>query len=456
MEKFIGSIDHNLSPELVSELKARDSETKKKQWADFEARLDATNKKEIIEALKDLFTIYDENLIKWMANLYDPDICVCNELYGKSACEHHPLCGTAGFHYTHSARDNVGFLPVVEAMNSVFDFVASCGITTEEEVTKWFGKENGEKMMNFVENLQDPDGFFYHPQWGKDIGIGRRCRDYDRALLLLDRYGRKTKYPTMNDASDDDSGVPDNMKTLDAFKEYLATLDIDHRSYHVCSVLAEQVSTLKTRGPEYIDALAEFIDSHQREDNGIWNEKCDYYGSNGLMKACSAYSRMGRPVPNPEKAIKAAISAIMSTDDPDTICTVWNPWVSVKSLLKNFEEYYSPELAKKMRDELYKIAPEAIRITKEKTLKFKHPDGSFSYLQDYATWTMQGAPCGVPQTAEGDMDAGVLGTNSMTWVIFGALGFEEWEGVPLFGEYEAAVFKNIMDNRRPVRKFKEE
>jgi hypothetical protein len=44
----------------------------------------------------------------------------------------------------------------------------------------------------------------------------------------------------------------------------------------------------------------------------------------------------------------------------------------------------------------------------------------------------------------------------MTWVIFGALGFEESEGVPLFGEYEAALFKNIMDNRRPVRKFKEE
>jgi hypothetical protein len=174
------------------------------------------------------------------------------------------------------------------------------------------------------------------------------------------------------------------------------------------------------------------------------------------MKACAAYSRMGRPVPNPEKAMKAAISAIMSTENPDTICTVWNPWVSVDRLISNFEEYYSPELAKKMREELYKIAPEAIRITKEKTLKFKHPDGSFSYLQDFSTWTMQGAPCAIPETAEGDMDAGVLGTNSMTWVIFGALGFEEWEGVPLFGEYEAALFRNIMDNRRPVRKFKEE
>ena len=49
MEKFIGSVEHTLSPELVRELKARDSETKKKQWADFEAKLDAPNKKEIID-----------------------------------------------------------------------------------------------------------------------------------------------------------------------------------------------------------------------------------------------------------------------------------------------------------------------------------------------------------------------------------------------------------------------
>jgi len=454
MEKFIGSIEHTLSPELVAELKARDKVTKEKQWAAFESKLDAPNAKEIVEALKDLFTIYDEGLIKWMANLYDPDICVCNELYGKTECEHHPLCGTAGFHYTHSARDNVGYLPVVEAMNSIFDFVESCGLTTEDKVIEWFGKEHGEKMMNFVENLQDPDGFFYHPQWGKNIGIGRRCRDYDRALILLGRYGRKTKYPTMRDAEECGAEVliPDNMKTLEAFKEYLGTLDIDHRSYHVGSVLSEQVSTLKTRGPEYCQVLLDFLDSHQREDNGIWHEKCDYYGSNGLMKIAGAYTKLGKPVPNPEKAIKAAVAAIMSPEDPDTIVTVWNPWVSVKRLLLNFEEYYSPELAKKMRDELYKIAPEAIRITKEKTLKFKHPDGSFSYLQEFSTWTMQGAPCAIPRTPEGDMDAGVLGTNSMTWVIFGALGFEEKDGVPLFGEYESAVFKNIMDNRKPVRK----
>ncbi len=460
MIKNTGSIEHTLSPEVVIELKERDAQAKKKQWARFEEVLDAPNKKEIVEAFKELYSIYDEGLIKWMANLFDPDICVCNELYGKSKCEHHPLCGTAGFHYTHSGRDTVGYLPVVEAMNSIYDFVESCGITNGKHYKEFFGEEFGDKMMRFVENLQDTDGFFYHPQWGKNIGLGRRGRDNDRALLLLARYGRKPKYPTFAEIAQSDKGenavIPDHLKTLDAFKEYLVGLDIDHRSYNAASVLNSQLNQIRARGQEYADAVIDLFNSHQREDNGIWHEKCDYYGSNGVMKVVCNYTAQNKPVPKPDLVMKSAFEAIMSPDAPDSIVTVWNPWVTVRRLFANIDQFHSSELAKEIRQELFKFAPEAIRITKEKTLKFKKPDGSFSYLPEYATWTMQGSPCGVPRTVEGDMDAAVLGTNSMVWVISDALGVDRNDGVPIYGEYEAAVFKNIMQNRKPVRKFKEE
>ncbi len=455
MKKLIGSIEHTLSDETVAELKARDRETKKRQWANFTSKLEK-NADEITEAFKSLYELYDERLAWWMANLFDPDICVCNEVYGKSVCEHHPLCGSAGFHYTHSGRDNVGFIPVVEAMNSVFDFVESCGITDEEHVNEYFGKEFGEKMMKFVYNLQDPDGYFYHPHWGKNIGIGRRGRDYNRALMLLSRYGLKPKYPTIEDLGrgdgNEDTCVPDNMKTLDAFKEYLSTLDIDHRSYHVGSVLGEQRTQLKARGQEYVDALFDFFNEHQRADNGIWHEKCDYYGTNGVMKIVYSYYDDHRPIPMPEKVFRAALSAIMSEDDAETVVIVWNPWVTISQILQNIEQFYSPELSRKLRLELLDKAPEAIRITKKKTEKFKQPDGAFSYLQKSSTPFMQGSPCAVPGTAEGDMDASVLGTNSMVRVIARALGISDEDTVPIFGEYESAVFKNIMENRKPVRK----
>ena len=128
MEKFIGSIEHTLAPELVEKLKADDAKKKAAEWKEFEENL-PFNAKEITEAFRELYELYDEGLVKWMANLFDPDICVCNEVYGKAECEHHPLCGTAGFHYTHSARDTVGYMPNIEAMHSALNFTVTSGFT---------------------------------------------------------------------------------------------------------------------------------------------------------------------------------------------------------------------------------------------------------------------------------------------------------------------------------------
>ena len=100
------------------------------------------------------------------------------------------------------------------------------------------------------------------------------------------------------------------------------------------------------------------------------------------------------------------------------------------------------------------MAPEAIRITKEKTLKFKHKDGSFSYFQGRSTHYMQGAPCALPRTDEGDMDAAILGTHFMILAITDVLGVDEYT-VPLFGSYEGALMLNIMKNRKGVRKYKD-
>lgn len=455
MEKCIGNIETTLSPELIAELKAKDARKKEEMWKVFEENL-PVNAKEIVAEFRKLYALYDDGLIKWMANLFDPDICVCNELYGKSVCEHHALCGTAGFHYTHSARDNVGYLPVVEAMNSIFDFVSSSGLATDETVVEYFTEELGEKMMNFVKNLQDPDGYFYHPQWGKDnITDGRRGRDLERAIKLLNRYDKKPIYPTITDLVSEKASettlIPDYLKTPEAFKKYLDSLNIDTRSYHAGNTIGAQFIQIKARGEEYVKILGEFLDSHQREDNGIWHEKTDYYGSNGVMKILGNYSAMKRAIPNPEKALRASVNAIVSSENPDSIVTVWNPWVSLRHLFDNIALFDSKERSDALRREFLMMAPEAIRITKEKTAKFKKPDGSFSYLQEYSTWTMQGAPCAVPRTVEGDMDAAVLGTNSMINTITMALGMTDFR-IPLYGGYESALFIDIIKNRKPVRK----
>lgn len=456
--KLQGSIEHSLDSELVKNLKANDEKKRAEMWEVFQSKI-PHNADAITRELKSLYEIYDDGLIKWMANLYDPDICICNEVYGKQTCEHHPLCGTAAFHYTHSARDNVGFAPVIEGTLSVYNLIEGSGVTGGKPAVEFLHEVVGDKIKRFALNLQDPDGYFYHPQWGKNIGIGRRARDYDRAIWMLNRYDTKPRYATISDTGSSKSDgsatlIPDHLKTPDAFREYLESLDIDHRSYSGGSVIAAQFSQIAARGKEYTDLLGEFLDAHQREDNGIWNEEVNYAGINGLMKISGPYCHMHRPMPNPEKAVRAAISAIISPESADTVVTVWNPWVALERVLYNIQTYHEPKTADKIRREFLEMAPEAIRITKEKTLNFKHKDGSFSYLRGRSTHTMQGSPCAMPNVDEGDMDAAILGTNSMIRAITDVLGVSEYK-VPLFGSYEGAIFLDILKNRKPVRKYKD-
>ena len=453
MEKFIGSIEHTLAPELVEKLKADDAKKKAAEWKEFEENL-PFNAKEITEAFRELYELYDEGLVKWMANLFDPDICVCNEVYGKTECEHHPLCGTAGFHYTHSARDTVGYMPNIEAMHSALNFTVTSGFT--DNYLNYFPKHLIDKMASFVYNLQDKDGYFYHPHWGNKIAAGRRGRDYNWGVTLLGKFGIKSKYPTIADIAKDkskDTGetyIPDNLKSIEAFKEYLNTLDFDTNSYGSGSVLNSQFSQIKTRGEEYIQVLGEFLDSKQR-DNGIWHPEANYAGVNGLMKTGGVYSGMKRAIPNPDRALKAAVTAIVSDEEPVGIVDVWNPWVALSIALSNIKKFRSPEEATELRNEFLKLAPEALRITKKKAEKFRKPDGSFSYLQQKSTATMQGYPCAVPNTYEGDMDAAVLATTFMVDTITGVLGMND-HFVHMFGSYESALFMNIVENRKPVRK----
>ena len=447
-----GSIDHTLDKEYAERLRADDLLEKERLWSVFESKL-TENAREITLALKELYTIYDEGLVKWMANLYDPDICICNEVFGKTECEHHLLCGTAAFHYTHSARDNSGFAPVIEGTNSVYNFIEGSGLSCGKSAKEYLDEAVGDKILRFAQNLQDPDGYFYHPQWGKNIGIGRRARDYDRAIWLMARYGVKPKYASISDAgagNEDSFLIPDHLKTPGAFKDYLDSLSIDTRSYPGGSVIAAQFSQIKARGQEYLDILGDFFDAHQRADNGIWHAEVNYEGVNGLMKISGPYCHMKRPMPNPEKAVRAAITAIMSDENPGSIVAVWNPWIALERVLTNITNFHDPRVAARIRSEFMSSAPEAIKKTKAKTKKFRHVDGSFSYFQGRSTDKMQGSPCAIPNTAEGDMDAAVLGTNAMVEVITDVLGVTPYK-VPIYGKYESEIFLNILKSRAPVR-----
>ena len=110
----------------------------------------------VVEAYRELYGMHEVGLCSWLAGLFDPDI--------------------GGFYATNSARNNIGYLPNIESTSQAMDFLRISGMLAEygddlkDGLPEWFQQQ----MIAFVKGLQDPNGYFYHPQWGTDIGVGRR------------------------------------------------------------------------------------------------------------------------------------------------------------------------------------------------------------------------------------------------------------------------------------------
>jgi hypothetical protein len=135
----------------------------------------------VADAIKEHFAIYDERFYLWLADLYDP---------GKYDEDGNPLGG--GFYYSNSARDNEGFLIDVESTNQALNFFRSVGMLRgyDNDYLKAFPEKTVREIVAFTLSLQSPEnGYFYHPQWGKDITAGRLSRDIGSAVDILKKFG---------------------------------------------------------------------------------------------------------------------------------------------------------------------------------------------------------------------------------------------------------------------------
>ena len=81
---------------------------------------------EALVQLKNLYSLYDERIYVWLANLYEPSICICD-----GECQNTPYCGAAGFYYSNSGRNTIGFLPDLESTAQALLFMADSGMLAD-------------------------------------------------------------------------------------------------------------------------------------------------------------------------------------------------------------------------------------------------------------------------------------------------------------------------------------
>ena len=468
--------------DLYEYIGERDSVALENYWASVSKRCGESGA-EMVSALQYLYSIYDgEGLVKWFANLYDPDICVCTDLYGELECSNTQWCHTGGFYFSNSARNTIGFLPDVESTIQALKFINESGMLNGvgDVYSDVLPDEINTAIKNFAYNLQDPDGYFYHPQWGTAIGTSRRARDYNWAISILKNYNVTPRYKTLADVPSEDSVsysrvterlsgstvsmvskvvltesatlIPEHLKTLEAFEKYLIDLDIANNSYSAGNTLSAQSSQIASRGASYGKLLIEHLDAINIEyGNGTWHHTVDYYAINGVMKISGVYSAFKAPIPNAKAACLASFRAVSSDESVDSIVDIWNTWEALDRVLSNIRSYGEKDVDTEIVTQILPDAASAIRVTRDKLSKFCKPDGSFVYQGSGKTSGISmGAQVSVTGTDEGDVNATVIGSSMMVSSIFHSLRLGT--AVPIALTRERTIFLDLIENVASVNK----
>ena len=97
--------------------------------------------------------------------------------------------------------------------------------------------------------------------------------------------------------------------------------------------------------------------------------------------------------------------------------------------------------------ELMKIAPAAIRKSKEKIAPFRKPDGGYSYGPNYSSATSQSVPAAVPKSAEGDVNGTVIAVMGIINHIYRALELTAFKA-PLFVEADRQRYCKLLEDRK--------
>ena len=402
---------------------------------------------DVVDALKELYAVYDDTMIGWMASLYDPE--------------------AGAWYHSRSGQAAEGYGPDAESTIEVFGFWQATGMTGgrpyQDVVPEWLKK----KVAKFCYELQDEDGYFYHPQWGRQYYIdnklwSRRSRDGDwcRHMIRLFSDG-KFKYPLPGAAPAAgqparEVEVPEQFKSMENFRKYLDELDIKNRAYNVCNQLLAMWSEFEMFSPKLGVALDEYVidwlDEMISPETGFWQKPEDginYYSANSLHKCSRLYNKMKRPIPYVEKGIRNTMAVIMSDEETGGAVDVYNPWHIIGDCMHNLRNFCGEEgkaLADKLMAEIYAWAPAAIRKTAEKISIYKMPDGGMGYYKKGYCDRSQGAPVAIVGSREGDINGNCCASSAVVTSVFHALNLSSLM-IPMFDEGDLKTFMDIVEER---------
>lgn len=464
---------------LLDLLDARDANAASERWKAFADEYGA----DLAVAMQSLYACYDDNIVDWFANLYDPEI--------------------GGFYYSNSARNYFDFLPDVESTKQALGFLVSSGMTKSYNGSSSYAGVISDEMkaeiVGFVRGLQHENGYFYHPQWGRELTdsrLSRRGRDLTWSTEILKELGASPIYDTPNGIKGDGivstsgltsslrSGavssvskivmtadyVPEHLLNKKNFEDYLAGLKIKTDSYTVGNELSSQISQIKHRdtqlagaGYSLVDILITWLNDNQNPETGTWDYLkpgdegyAVYRGMDGLFKILNIYQAVGEELPYAKEALESVKYCIDVDTEANIVCDVYNTWYTIDMIFDNLNKYSSDReagraLAAEELEKLRAEAPALVRASTQKILKFMQPDGGFDF-DDGSSYTSQGVPVNLPGVVESDVNATVICTSGLVGHIYAALDISSGKTAPIFASADMQRFLDIISDLSPVIK----
>ena len=428
---------------------------------------------EIIEGLKNLYTIYDQNQRRgaWLANLYDPV--------------------TGGFYYSNSARNNIGYAPDLESTAQAIGIVESVLIGYQGTLGDYFGEEISGKFVRFVKDMQNSqNGYFYHPQWKRelvDANPERRSRDLLNAISVLDNFGAKPTYDTPNgikgdgiqsignvvstvhltsplveskpsivsvsSISNDDLYIPAYLTSKENFEEYISSLNLKNDISSAAEELLSKTSIilkrdlmLEEQGAQYrfADICSNALLKYQK-NSGLWVSKNDitFKAINEFSSIVKIFSGLGKVLPSYDEAFESIADYMQShTEEDISEITSISDCFATLSLLKDNVNRHGTENDKRyLHWWISEILTDLIDITRQSLFAFAIDDGSFALSANGNSGEAFGMPIAVTSIVEGNVYATLLATKNLWLSIFNVIGIGN---IPVYGKYDRMIFQSTL------------
>ncbi|MBE7052571.1 MAG: hypothetical protein E7395_08415 [Ruminococcaceae bacterium] len=389
-------------------------------------------------------TLYSEELLLWLANLYDPE--------------------SGGFYFKTNAKYTEGFLPDKESTAKQIGTAAKMLGCSSKDIVNAFTPEMKQKLLDFARKYQsDEDGYWYEAPWGEYISESKKLYQTSAATQLISMVGGKPLYLTPSQRLEQTesvarlTGEDNRYNSKEDFKAWFDSLSWNTSLYGAGSLMLSNMGNIIAAG--YFDYALELITERIDPETGLLgklntetgtfdNHEISQDAMSGTYKVISywgqAYSfRPKYPdYPGIDNLIYSVTSIVLSDNQEYTnACHVSN---AISILAHPCTKFASDEAQNYLKEKM----PDIINTTVTKAMRHKTADGSYTYSPQMGAGGNQGsvhAYC----IADGETS----GSSMMLALRQNMYNMVSVKMPPLFdGKYSASDFADMLKAVEPTEK----